>query len=234
MTDTDVSQAAALFGDPARARMLLALMGGYARPASELARLAHIAPQTASAHLAKLQRGGLITVQRRGRWRYYRLAGPEVARVIEALQNLCGSGGQVSEVHLDAQNGDSLKMCRTCYDHLAGYVAVSLADALTGQGYLELEEKLSPCSFGKGGSGIIRYRHSSAGQEAASTDQTLPRLDGTASSRGRRIRLSLARRATQPQVGGEARADESTLPDPERTRGFAKYIRRQAVTVNLR
>jgi len=71
MTDTDISQTAVLFGDPARARMLMALMGGYARPASELARLAHIAPQTASAHLAKLQQGGLITVQRRGRWRYY-------------------------------------------------------------------------------------------------------------------------------------------------------------------
>ncbi len=138
MTDTDISQAAALFGDPARARMLLALMGGYARPASELARLAHIAPQTASAHLAKLQQGGLITVQRRGRWRYYRLAGPEVAGVIEALQNLCGSGKQAEELHLDSQSNDGLKMCRTCYDHLAGCVAVSLADALLGREHLKL------------------------------------------------------------------------------------------------
>ena len=113
-------------------------MGGRERPASELARLAHIAPQTASAHLAKLQQGGLITVQRRGRWRYYRLAGTEVARVIEALQNLCGSTGQVSETSLSAHD-DGLKRCRTCYDHLAGYVAVSLADALIGKNYLRLE-----------------------------------------------------------------------------------------------
>ena len=141
MTDTDISQAAALFGDPARARMMMALMGGRERPASELARAAHVTPQTASAHLAKLQQGGLTTVQRRGRWRYYRLAGPEVASVIEALQNLCGSGELEGKTCPNDHIDDALKVCRTCYDHLAGRVAVSLADALLGRGYLNLEEK---------------------------------------------------------------------------------------------
>ena len=75
-------------GDPARARMLLSLMGGRARPASELARLARVSPPTASAHLAKLQQGNLLTVERHGRYRYYRLAGGAVADVIESLQNL--------------------------------------------------------------------------------------------------------------------------------------------------
>ena len=118
--------------------MLMVLMGGCERPASELARIAHVTPQTASAHLAKLQQGGLITVQRRGRWRYYRLTGPEVAGVIEALQNLCGAGEEAGKIRPNAQSDDGLKRCRTCYDHLAGYVAVSLADALVGQNYLNL------------------------------------------------------------------------------------------------
>lgn len=145
MTDTDptVAPTAALFGDPARARMLMSLMGGRERPASELARTAHVTPQTASAHLAKLQQGGLITVQRRGRWRYYRLAGPEVASVIEALQNLCGFSEPLegNGAHPNGHVDNALKVCRTCYDHLAGYVAVSLTDALIGHSYLELEEK---------------------------------------------------------------------------------------------
>lgn len=145
MTDTDtaIATTAALFGDPARARMLMALMGGRERPASELASTARVTPQTASAHLAKLQQGGLITVQRRGRWRYYRFAGPEVASVIEALQNLCGFDEPLSsrETRPNSRSDDALKVCRTCYDHLAGYVAVSLADALLGRGYLKLGEK---------------------------------------------------------------------------------------------
>lgn len=142
-TDTAIATTAALFGDPARARMLMALMGGRERPASELASTARVTPQTASAHLAKLQQGGLITVQRRGRWRYYRLTGPEVASVIEALQNLCGFDEPLSrrETHPNSRGDDALKVCRTCYDHLAGYVAVSLADALLGRGYLKLGEK---------------------------------------------------------------------------------------------
>ncbi len=114
--------------------MLLSLMGGRVRPASELARLAHVSPQTASSHLAKLQRGGLLAVERHGRYRYYRLAGPDVANVVESLQNL-------TTVPPDDQKGSSdepLLFARTCYDHLAGKVAVALADALLVGGLLEL------------------------------------------------------------------------------------------------
>lgn len=122
--------------------MLLALMGGVARPASELARIAHVTPQTASTHLAKLQQGGLITVQRRGRWRYYRLTGPEVASVIEALQNFSlGKSKGAEKPSANAYPDDSLRACRTCYDHLAGYVAVSLADALVERDHLRLAEE---------------------------------------------------------------------------------------------
>lgn len=133
MNDADIATVAALFGDPTRARMLAALMGGLERPASELAGLAHVAPQTASAHLAKLLSGGLVTVRRRGRGRFYRLAGPEVAEAVEALQNL---SGEVRQRPSDGPPKDGFRFARTCYDHLAGYAAVRLTDALLERGYL--------------------------------------------------------------------------------------------------
>ena len=80
-----VSVTANLLGDPGRAAMLLSLMGGVSRPAGELAQVANVAPQTASAHLAKLVDGRLLTVERQGRHRYYRLADGDVADAIESL-----------------------------------------------------------------------------------------------------------------------------------------------------
>lgn len=130
----DIASTAALMGDPARARMLLSLMGGRVRPASELARLARVSPQTASSHLAKLQRGGLLAVERHGRYRYYRLAGPDVANVVESLQNLTA----VPSDERSSSSDKPLLFARTCYDHLAGKVAVALADALLVGGLLEL------------------------------------------------------------------------------------------------
>src|SRR5579863_10390542 len=81
----DFSHTAALLSDPARAAMLMALMGGAALPAGQLAILGNVAPQTASSHLSKLLRGKLLTVEDQGRHRYYRLASAEVAHAIEAL-----------------------------------------------------------------------------------------------------------------------------------------------------
>jgi len=141
MNDTDIAASAALFGDPARARMLMALMGGCERPASELARLAHIAPQTASAHLAKLQGGGLVAVQQRGRHRYYRLTGPEVASAIEALQNLSAGATEALCEPARCTPGDGFRFARTCYDHLAGRVAVALTEALLEHGHLQPGER---------------------------------------------------------------------------------------------
>ena len=144
----DIASTAALMGDPARARMLLSLMGGRVRPASELARLAHVSPQTASSHLAKLQRGGLLAVERHGRYRYYCLAGPHVANVIESLQNLTA----VPSDERSSSPDEPLLFARTCYDHLAGKVAVALADALLMGDLLEL--------------GADRYHVTSAGERA--------------------------------------------------------------------
>ena len=144
----DLASAAALMGDPARARMLLSLMGGRARPASELARVAHISPQTASSHLAKLLHGKLLCVERHGRHRYYRLAGSAVAEAVESLQNLTG----VAPVETSATPDEPLLFARTCYDHLAGRVAVALADALLENGSLKGE--------------VNRYEVTSVGERA--------------------------------------------------------------------
>jgi len=128
----DITRIAALLGDPARANMLSALMGGQALTAGELAREAGVTPQTASAHLAKLEAGGLLTRRRQGRHNYFALAGHEVATVMEQLALLAGRAG-----HMRTRPGPkdpALRRARVCYDHLAGDAGVAMLDALVAQG----------------------------------------------------------------------------------------------------
>lgn len=120
-----------LLADPGRAAMLVALLEGRALPAGELARAASVSAQSASAHLSKLSRGGLITMQRDGRCRYYKLAGPRVANALEAL-------GAISTVrsaaeYIASHQDKSILLARSCYDHLAGRIGVALADAMHKQ-----------------------------------------------------------------------------------------------------
>jgi DNA-binding transcriptional ArsR family regulator len=123
-----IAAVAELIGEPARAAILVALSGGRALPAGELARAAGISAQSASGHLAKLVAGGLLAVQSEGRHRYYRMAGPEVAHVLEAL----GAVSTPPRQRGVARPPETLALynARTCYDHLAGRVAVALAGAL--------------------------------------------------------------------------------------------------------
>src|SRR5512146_823343 len=114
----DLAAAAALIADPSRAVMLSALLGGVSLPAGELARLAKITPQTASAHLAKLVEGGLLRLTVSGRHRYYCLAGKEVAQALESLA-LVAPQARVRSLNQSMQN-QALQRARTCYDHLAG------------------------------------------------------------------------------------------------------------------
>lgn len=128
----DITRIAALLGDPARANMLSALMGGQALTAGELAREAGVTPQTASAHLAKLEAGGLLTRRRQGRHNYVALAGHEVAPVMEQLAVLADRAG-----HRRTRPGPrdpALRRARVCYDHLAGDAGVAMLDALVAQG----------------------------------------------------------------------------------------------------
>ncbi len=122
---------ASLVGDPARANMLTALMNGRALTASELSQEAGITPQTASSHLAKLEAGGLIEQEKQGRHRYYRLADPDVADVLESLQGLAARAG-----HLRVRTGPkdpALRRARVCYDHLAGDLGVQMLDSMRRQ-----------------------------------------------------------------------------------------------------
>lgn len=133
-THSRLAQLGALFAEPARAVMLAELMGGRALTATELAARADIAPSTASAHLARLVDGGLLAVEVQGRHRYYRLAGPEVARVIETL----GAFPQPCEDRKasEFEEVEGLHFARTCYDHLAGRLAVAIRSAMIERGLL--------------------------------------------------------------------------------------------------
>ncbi len=136
---TTLAGIGALVGDPGRARMLAALLDGRALTAMELAAHAGVTPQTASAHLAKLVATGLVVMQRQGRHRYHSLASSEVAGVLESMSGLAASlGGANGRPVRVGPRDAALRAARTCYDHLAGRLAVGLADAMSSRGYLEI------------------------------------------------------------------------------------------------
>ncbi|HZQ63767.1 MAG TPA: helix-turn-helix domain-containing protein [Gaiellaceae bacterium] len=126
--DADVAAAARLLAVPARAELALALMDGVSLPAGELAARAGIAPSTASGHLTRLVEGGLLATRRHGRHRYFRLAGPEVAHAVEALAAVAPQS-PVRSLR-EATRGEQLRLARTCYDHLAGHLGVTVARSL--------------------------------------------------------------------------------------------------------
>ncbi|OZI27934.1 transcriptional regulator [Bordetella genomosp. 7] len=124
-----------LLADHARAAMLAALLDGRALAAGELARSAGVTAQTASAHLAKMLEGGLLDVETQGRHRYYRLAGPHVAHMLESLSTLQPLPPQGRRPALSPKARE-FHFCRRCYDHLAGQLAVAITQALQDRGYL--------------------------------------------------------------------------------------------------
>jgi len=135
----NLAEVAALVGDPARANMLAALMDGRALTASELAFMARVTPQTASAHLAKLTESHLLSVTSQGRHRYFKLASPLVGRMLEGIMAVAAI--EAPRRHRPASPKDAaLRQARTCYDHLAGRVGVALADALMAEGHVVLGE----------------------------------------------------------------------------------------------
>jgi DNA-binding transcriptional ArsR family regulator len=132
-SESRLAATAALVGDPARAAMLSALMDGRALTASELARCARITPQTASEHLAKLAAAGMLAVAKQGRHRYHQLASPEVAALLESILALARPGPV-----LVGPADRAMRRARTCYDHLAGELAVQITDRMIARGLLEL------------------------------------------------------------------------------------------------
>jgi DNA-binding transcriptional ArsR family regulator len=135
-TVLDLAAVAALVGDPARANILTALLDGRALTASELAYAAHVTPQTASGHLGKLAAAKLIAPLSQGRFRYYRLADPLVAAMLESIMNVAALTPRVRPVRMHP----AMRTARLCYDHCAGLLGVGLADALRERGHVDLND----------------------------------------------------------------------------------------------
>jgi DNA-binding transcriptional ArsR family regulator len=130
----DLSAVAALLADRTRARILDELMGGVPLPAGALAARVGVAPSTMSGHLAKLEAGGLVAIETRGRRREARIARPEVADAVEALARLAEPARPIGLRAV--QRATAMRRARSCYDHLAGVLGVGLADALVERGAL--------------------------------------------------------------------------------------------------
>ena len=137
-SNAQFAEVAALAGDPARAGMLHALMDGRALTATELARVAGVAPQTASSHLARMITAGLLAVEKQGRHRYHRLATPAVARMMESIMQVASDLAPTRRTLTVGPRDAALRAARTCYDHLAGRLGVALADAMVSGGQVEL------------------------------------------------------------------------------------------------
>jgi DNA-binding transcriptional ArsR family regulator len=130
--DMGAARVAAMIGEPARARMLYRLLDGRARTSTELAVVAEVSASTASVHLAKMALQRLVTVLSQGKHRYYSLAGPSVARALEALTVVAGGAGGTFTPGTPTR----LRSARTCYDHMAGSWAVRLRDRFEELGWL--------------------------------------------------------------------------------------------------
>jgi DNA-binding transcriptional ArsR family regulator len=124
----NIVRIAALIGDRARSEILTSLLGDQALMATELASMVNLTKQTTSAHLAKLLGARLIAVQSQGRHRYFRLADPDVARLLE---DLMGVAQRTGAVRLRSSPRDpALRKARVCYDHLAGDLGVLMLEGL--------------------------------------------------------------------------------------------------------
>ena len=139
MVDTDMlAQVAGLLGEPARTRILNALLGGCALTAKELAYFAGVTPATASSHLSRLVGGRLLVMEKQGRCHYFRLQSAEVARAIEGLMTVAATPARDWPPNHRVE--PALREARMCYDHLAGRLGVSLCDMLLRRGYVALGE----------------------------------------------------------------------------------------------
>lgn len=130
--DADLASIGSVLADRSRCRILLALLDGRALPASVLASEAGVAASTASSHLGRLIDAGLVTVSARGRYRYYAIAGPEVAAMVEGVARVAPAE-QVRSLR-QGTKAHALRQGRTCYDHLAGRLGVAVTERLVALG----------------------------------------------------------------------------------------------------
>lgn len=147
----DVALIAGLMGEPARAAILGALVDGRARPASELAFIGNIAPQTASFHLRKLMEASLIAVQKQGKHSYYRLANESVAATLESIAALAPERAELRlRSRRESERVKELRFARSCYRHLAGALGVEIHRALLDRKFLAAQAERSYALTGAG------------------------------------------------------------------------------------
>lgn len=124
-------------GDPSRSMVVAALMSGTAHTAGELARFCGLAPSTMSEHLGRLVDAGIVKAEPAGRFRYYRISSPEVAEILE----------QIDSIDIDMVGaperptpGAAMALARSCYDHLAGNLGVTIFDTVERRNYISTSE----------------------------------------------------------------------------------------------
>lgn len=143
-TISSLAGTARLIGDPTRAAMLVAMMDGRAFTAGELARAAGVTPPTASGHLAKMLEAGLLSLHRQGRNRYYRLSSSAVGTMLEGLMGVANGGGEGNATKqgriATGPRDKELRRARTCYDHLAGEVAVRIAESMVAAAHVVVSD----------------------------------------------------------------------------------------------
>lgn len=131
---SNIAQVASLVSDASRAAILTVLLDGRYHPASELAYMAKIKPQTASFHLSKMVAANLVTVEQQGRHRYYGIQNQEVAQIMETLLSITPPV-EIRSLNQAAEN-EALRQARTCYDHLAGKLGIQLTNSLLSAGVI--------------------------------------------------------------------------------------------------
>ncbi|MEV4659516.1 winged helix-turn-helix domain-containing protein [Micromonospora sp. NPDC049301] len=224
-----MAELAALLADGTRAGICLALLDGRAWTAGELARRAGVAPSTASDHLSRLVRGGLLVEERQGRHRYVRLAGPSVAQLIESLAGYAPAPPAPTGSLRASTAGAAMAYARTCYDHLAGRLGVLVYDALLADGRLDRASGLTLTPDGwawAAGLGVpvdaLRAARRPVVRDCLDWTERRPHLAGALGAALRRRFLELgwttqgAGRAVRLTPGGRA-ALAATLAIPEDT-----------------
>jgi DNA-binding transcriptional ArsR family regulator len=137
--DVRIAEVAALVGDPARANILAALMGGRALTAGELVHVTRVSPQTTSGHLGKLTEGRLIARVKQGRHRYYRITRPQVAEMLESIMAVAVDAPP--RYRPPSKLDEAMRVARTCYDHFSGKLGVGITDPLCALGHVTLSDE---------------------------------------------------------------------------------------------
>lgn len=137
MSGNPLAALGSLMADETRAELLTILMDGRAHTGAELARHLRVAPSTVSEHLTRLLDAGIVTVETQGRHRYFRLRSDETATLLESIGALAPAGPIGNP---RSKTSSAVAYARSCYDHLAGEVAVRLYNQLQSNGFVHVHE----------------------------------------------------------------------------------------------